>query len=83
MILAQIEDGGLCTTQGGCGKMKTPLRQRGLKVRCYIKRRLAHFPPCKFQSEEVVRMWKKRIVAVLQILVYLAVLLYVMTIDVC
>ena len=47
------------------------------------KRRLAHFPPCKFQTEEVVRMWKKRVAVILQILVYLAVILYAMTIDAC
>lgn len=47
------------------------------------KRWLAHFPHSKFHMGEVVRMWKKRIVAILQILVYLAVILYVMTIDAC
>ena len=46
------------------------------------KRWLAHFPR-QISSGEVVRMWKKRLAVVFQILVYLAVILYAMTIDAC
>ena len=51
-------------------------------MRCYIKV-VGPFSPCEVQRGEVVRMRKKRIVAVLQVLVYMALILYVMTIDVC
>lgn len=62
--------------------IKTPASQAGQKVHCYIKA-VGPFSSKQIPAEEVVRMWKKRIVAVLQILAYLAIILYVMTIDAC
>lgn len=59
-----------------------PASQAGRRCAVAIKV-VGPFSPYGTLMGEVVRMWKKRIAAVLQVLAYMALILYVMTIDVC